>query len=221
MFNSELNYVIINQDSKKQKHVVLLGASVGKAWNISSLPGRVNNSDYNFEYILCRGFDKSEKLRQVIMRKGNKPDAIFIKECAAYFPGDMKSYKSSVEQWIKECFEADVIPIPTTVVPVTRLHPFKIIMIDIIRGRNLFKYGNQFKNRRNKAILDFNDWVRMYGKKNDLSILDLEAAVRYSRKNRNLREDLARIDGLHLNSKAYKVLDQIVIPALKTVKWES
>jgi hypothetical protein len=43
--------------------------------------------------------------------------------------------------------------------------------------------------------------------------------VRYSEKNRFLREDLARLDGLHINAKAYTILDQIVISALKTVNW--
>ena len=115
----------------------------------------------------------------------------------------------------------DVIPVPTTVVPVTRLHPFKQILIDIVKGRKFFMFENPFKNRRNKSILKFNDWIRMYCKKCGLSVLDLEGAVRYSEKNRYLREDLARLDGLYLNRKVYKILDQIVIPTLETVNWES
>lgn len=207
----------LSHNNKRQKHIILLGASIGRAWNISSLPERINNHDYDIEYIDGSGFDKSERLRKIISRRENKPDAIFIKECAAYFPGDLELYRNLMTQWIKECQEENVIPIPTTVVPVTRLHPFKKFMIDIMKGRNLLKGGNPFKNRRSKAILEFNDWIRMYCKNWGLSVLDLEAALCFSEKNRFLREDLARVDGLHLNRKAYKILDQIVIPTLETV----
>lgn len=216
----ECKDIALNYSSKEQKHIVLLGASVGRAWNISLLPDRINNWDYFFEYVGGGGFDKSSRLKKILSRRENKPDAIFIKECAAYFPGDLKYFKNLMKQWIKECREADVIPIPTTVVPVTRLHSFKQILIDIVKRRKFFRFGNPFKNRRNKAIIGFNEWIRMYSKKYGLSVLDLEVAVRYSEKNRYLREDFAEVDGLHLNSKAYKILDQIVIPYLETVDWE-
>ncbi len=204
----------------KQRHIVLLGASVGKAWNISQLPQRIDNSDYVFEYVQHGGFDKSETLNKIISRKKNKPDAIFIKECAAYFPGDIAQYKILMKKWIHTSLESDVIPIPVTVVPVTRLHPFKKIPIDIIKGRNPFKADNPFKSIKNATILEYNDWIRRYSEQKGLSVLDLEAAVRYSEDNRYLREDLARIDGLHINSKAYKILDKIVIPILITIHWE-
>jgi len=205
---------------KKLKYMVLLGASVGKAWNLSLLPKRIDNYDYVFEYVHVGGFDKSETLRKIISRRKNKPDALFIKECAAYFPGDLELYKNLMKQWIKECKKENVIPIPTTVVPVTRLHPFKQFLIDIVKGRNPLRYGNPFKNRRNSAILLYNDWIRIYCRRNGLSLLDLEEAVRYSEDNRYLREDFARVDGLHLNTKAYEILDQVVIPTLEIVDWD-
>jgi len=212
--------VNMNYEGKKQRRVVLLGASVGMEWNFPELPQRINNTDYVFEYVLHGDFDKSETLNKIISREKNKPDAIFIKECAAYFPGDMDRYKDLIKNWINTCIESDVIPIPATVVPVTRLHPFKKVPIDIIRGRNPFKADNPFKSKKNPKILEYNDWIRIYSKQKGLSVLDLEAAVRYSEENRYLREDLARIDGLHINSKAYKILDKIVIPILITIHWE-
>jgi len=217
--DSEVKEAVLSKGSKKE--IVLLGASIGSAWNISLLPERINNFDYVFEYIDGGSFDKSDKLKEIISRKENKPDAIFIKECAAYFPGDLELYKSLMKQWIRECQKENVIPIPTTVVPVTRLHSIKKFLIDIVKRRNPLKYGNPFKNKRNEEILEFNDWIRMYCEKIGLSVLDLEAAVRYSEENRFLREDLAKVDGLHLNKNAYKNLDQIVLPTLKTVYWEN
>lgn len=217
----EQNDESLNFRKKTKRRIVLLGASIGKSWSIPSLSGRIKNNRYIFEYIHGGGFDKSKKLRETISHGENKPDAIFLKQCAAYFPSDLKLYKNLMKQWIKECLESGIIPIPTTVVPVTRLHSFKQFLIDILRRRNPFRFGNLFKNWRNKAILEFNDWIRKYCINKRLSILDLEAALRYSEKNRYLREDLAKLDGLHINEKAYKILDKIVIPTLDAIKWES
>jgi len=203
-----------------RKRIILLGASIGRAWDISSWPERMNNQDYVIEYVDGGSFDKSAKLREILSRRDNKPDAVFLKECAAYFPGDLERYKSMMEQWIRECFESGTIPIPSTAIPVTKLHSFKKIMIDIIKLRNPLKFGNPFKHKRNAAILEYNDWIRKYCRDHELACLDLEAAMRYSERNRYLREDFARADGLHINRKAYNILDQIVIPALEKVNWE-
>ena len=108
--------------NKDTKHIVLLGASVGKHWEISKLPERTGHAEYVFEYIHGGGFDKSQSLYEILARKENRPDGIFLKECAAYFPGDFKHQKELMIKWIKACLEQGVIPIPTTVVPVTRLH---------------------------------------------------------------------------------------------------
>jgi hypothetical protein len=214
------DFVIDPQISSRPKHIILLGASIGRAWDIVMLPSRISNRDYIFEYVHGgSSFDKSDKLKEILSRQKNRPDAIFLKECAAYFPGDMESYKSLMRQWIKECQELGVIPIPTTVVPVTRLHSLKKFLIDIIKLRNPFSFGGPFNSKRNRAILEYNDWIKGYCKEQALPILDLEAAVRRSEKDRFLRGDLARIDGLHLNQKAYHVLDQIVLPTLQRVKW--
>jgi hypothetical protein len=205
----------LSDDFKKRKQVLLLGASVGKSWKLPLLPQRIDNSDYAFEYQMCAQFDKSECLKDILSSEENKPDVVFLKECAAYFPGDMESYKKLMMRWITECLDSDVIPIPATVVPVTRLHSVKKIFIDLLRGRKPFRQGNPFKYLRNKAILEYNDWLRLYCKEKGLNVLDLEASLRYSENNRFLREDLARIDGLHLNGKAYELLDRIVLPVLE------
>lgn len=207
-------------DGSAKKRIVLLGASIGRNWNISYLPERIGNHDYIFEYVDGGAFDKSVKLMEILARRENKPDAIFLKECAAYFPGDFKHYQSLVKQWIEACHKANVIPIPTTVVPVTRLHSLKKFAIDIVKLRNPFKMGSPLKANRQRAILAFNEWIRTFCAQNDLVLLDLEKAVRKSEKNRFLRSALAKVDGLHLNQKGYKLLDQIVIPTIEKVSWK-
>jgi hypothetical protein len=206
---------------QKPKHIVLLGASVGKAWNIESLPDRLIKSgssplapsasrlavsQYRFEYIGEYQFDKTKSLQQVLKRKVNKPDAIFIKECAAYFPGDLSHYQELVQGWVTLCRKAGVVPIPTTVVPVIRDDSFKTQLKDLIKqviGRPTSSWGLT-------EIIKYNDWIKSYAQKEGLVVLDLEDPVHTSKEDRSLRLDLHSGDGLHLNGKAYKLLDQIV-----------
>jgi len=211
---------LLSKMNECKKRIILLGASVGRNWNISSFPDRINNSNYIFEYRHGgSAFDKSIELKDILSRSENRPNAIFLKECAAYFPNDLEHYKRLMMHWVSECRKVNIVPIPTTVVPVTRLHAFKKWLIDIVKGRNPFKNGNPFKHRRNKSILEYNEWIRKYCKEQGLAVLDLEAAVIYSEENRFLKENLARIDGLHLNTKAYEKLDYIILPVLNAVSW--
>ncbi len=197
----------------KKKHVVLLGASVGHAWNIEALPDRVAAAkDYRFEYVGEYAFDKTEALRKILQRKQNKPDAIFIKECAAYFPGDLSQYQELMKGWVKECRQAKVVPIPTTVVPVvsTKNKPIKDRLKDFIKT----VLGRPTTATQLEGIFRYNDWVRVYAAQEGLTVLDLETPLRTSADDRSLRVDLHSGDGLHLNSTAYGLLDTIVVPTL-------
>ncbi len=197
----------------KKKHVVLLGASVGQAWHIESLPDRLGAArGYRFEYVGEYAFDKTEALMKILQRKQNKPDAVIIKECAAYFPGDLKNYQGLMKGWVQECKKEGVIPIPTTVVPVvsTRNKPIKDRLKDFIKTL----LGRPTTATQLEGIFRYNDWVREYAAQEGLTALDLEAPLRTSRDDRSLRVDLHSGDGLHLNAKAYEMLDSIVAPAL-------
>ena len=231
---------------EKPKHIVLLGASVGKAWNIESLPKRLSQSNpkspssptspsnptnprfsvvdpnnspsasrlavfpYRFEYVGEYQFDKSKVLQQILERKENKPEAIIIKECAAYFPGDFSNYQALMKKWIKQCKQSAVIPIPATVVPVIKDDSMKTRVKDMIK-RIL---GRSTSDQRLMSILQYNDWIKSYAQEESLVVLDLEAALRTSKEDRSLRLDLHAGDGLHLNEKAYRLLDPFILSAL-------
>ena len=197
----------------KKKHVVLLGASVGEGWKIEGLPERLNQSgsiSYRFEYVGDYQFDKSQTLRNILQRQQDKPDAIILKECAVYFPGDLRQYQELIKEWIKECKDAAVIPIPTTVVPVAKATSLKAIVKDLLKPL----LGKASSTQRLEALLQYNDWIRSYTKQEGLALLDLEKTLRTSEADRRLREDLHSGDGLHLNGQAYGLLDQIVMPVL-------
>ena len=203
------------------RHIVLLGASVGKAWKIEQLPERISNQNYRFEYIGLYRFDKSSALKELLHRRENKPDAVILKECAAYFPGDISFAKAKqlMIQWIISCRENRVVPIPATVCPVTRQrderfktkNPLKQL-IKTIRGISM--------QTCMERIREYNDWVKAYANEKDLVVLDLETPLRSGDPGRYLKDDLTKGDGLHLNAKAYHILDGIVYPALGQVKWD-
>jgi len=204
----------MEQAQGPKKHVLLLGASVGLSWDIPALPQRIGGDRYEFEYVHGSPFDKSRVLNDILGRSENKPDIIILKECAAYFPGDLDQYKALMVRWIGECRDKSVIPIPTTVIPVTSLHAYKLFAHDLMNLRNPLRHGSPFKQNRLMSILAYNDWIRSYCRDHGLVVLDLEAAVRYSGRKRSLRRDLAKMDGLHLKQKAYGLLDEIVWPTL-------
>ena len=198
----------------KKKHVALLGASVGQAWKIDSLPERLGQNSganrYSFEFVGDYQFDKTQTLRKILQRKQNKPDAILLKECAAYFPGDLTRYQELMKGWIKECRDAGVIPVPTTVVPVVRQQSVMTQMKDAVKC----VLGKPTSGMQLERLTQYNDWIRSYAGSENLTVLDLEAVLRTSAEDRSLRADLHSGDGLHLNPKAYQLMDQIVVPAL-------
>ena len=81
------------------KRVLLIGASVGDAWNIAKLPERAKLAGYTFESVAEYQFDKSHVIEEIV-KSDNKPDFVILKECAAYFPGDFPRYKQFIQGWV-------------------------------------------------------------------------------------------------------------------------
>jgi len=201
-----------SSEETMKRHIVLLGASVGNAWNVGELPSRVGNDDYVFEYVGEYHFDKTAKLAEILAR-AQKPDAIILKECAAYFPGDLAAYQRSIRDWVARCRAAGVVPILATTVPVVKSYPVRILVLELLHGRL------EYPSKAFPAIIAYNDWIRSYAASEGLVVLDLEAALRTSDRDRHLRGSYARRDGLHLNERAYRALDAIMIPTVSKVRF--
>ena len=204
-----------NDNAKKgqimgnKKRIILLGASVGKAWNLKEFPLRMKPDQYEFESIAFYEYDKTEALEEILIRPKRKfrltksyikgffapspqrPDVIIIKECAAYFPGDFITYTELMKKWAKRIRNANIEVVLATVVPVT-------------------PERNEKRKGQMESIREFNDWIREYAKEENIALLDLEAALRRDETGRFLREDLTSGDGLHLNTKAYDILDTLL-----------
>jgi len=200
----------------KTKRIVLIGASVGKEWHLAEFNKRTGSAagDYDYESIAVYQYDKTEAIKEVLMRPKRKfkltksyflgllapspvpADIIILKECAAYFPGEIESYKKLMSSWVEMIKSAGKGVMVATVVPVTREHA---------NGRP----------GRIEAILDYNDWIREYAKKANIALLDLEASLRKSDSERILREELSS-DGLHLNKDGYAILDRLLADTCAT-----
>jgi len=191
--------------------VLLLGASVGKSWQVQGIPERLKDERFEFEAVQAWQFDKTEALDEVLMRPKRKfkatrtylkgffepspvkPDVIVIKECAAYFPGDLASYKEMVRKWVATIRAAGKTPAIATVSPVTK-------------ARSLKGPG------KIESIREFNDWVRQYAAQEKMALVDLEAALRTDEKDRFLKDEYST-DGTHLRRNAYDVLDKVLLDA--------
>lgn len=192
-----------------KKHVILVGASVGQEWNLSKLPMRKKIDNFSFESIAVWQFDKTDAIDEVIMRPIRKfrislsyfkgffkpspvlPDLIIIKECAAYFPGDFEVYKGLTIKWINQIKAAKIDVMIATVAPVT-------------------KERAQKQKGKIEGINEYNAWLRTYAQQEGIPLLDIAATLITDTETGYLREDLTSGDGLHLNSKAYAILDSLL-----------
>jgi len=201
----------------EKRDVVLLGASIGFYWKFEDLPKRMGMEGYTFEYIGEDGFDKSKTLQKILSRP-NRPDAIFLKQCAAYFPGDLVQYQALMKTYVQECLKAGIVPILVTVAPVREPGIFKLQYWKNIVKKIIYP-SRPTVEARLRDLTAYNDWLKKYSLEQNLEIVDLEKALRISDTDRRLRADFDGGDGLHLNSNAYAKLDQIVMPTLEKVDW--
>lgn len=190
-----------------KRHVVLIGASVGKGWDLAGMPARTGLKGTTLESVVVYDFDKSGAVDDILLRPKRRfrptrtylkgffqpaplvPDTVILKECAAYFPGDLSAYEAMLQRWVMQMRGKKVRVVVATVVPVTREHA---------AGRP----------GRIDSIRQFNDWVRVFASREKLDLLDMEAALVEAGGERFLAREFTSGDGLHLNRTAYDLLDR-------------
>lgn len=206
-------------DSARPYRIVFIGASIGQAWDLPHFPQRAQQAGYAFEMMPVYEFDKSRALDEVLIRPKRtfhanwsylkslwrpapqKPDAIVLKECSSYFPGDLHEQQRLVAGWVERVRAAGIQPILATVVPVTQARAER-------------------DSGKMSMVRAYNDWVRQYVRENGIFLLDLEQALRADGGERFLRDEYAVEDGSHLNARGYRVLDQYLTGALQELKHE-
>ncbi len=186
------------------RSILLIGASVGKDWEFGQFPSRAGLTQVRAEYRGLYQFDKTPLLMEQLQAGAGLPDAIILKECAAYFPMDQAAGRQWMSGWVQACRAAGVEPVPATVAPVLRPVEKTGILPALVRKIR----GRPAVLERLAGILEFNDWIRSYAHEQELALLDLERSLRGSDEDRSLRPDLHSGDGLHLNRNAYSILDR-------------
>jgi hypothetical protein len=185
--------------SEDSRYIVLVGASVGSAWDFPNLNKRVSlDKKIVTGFRGVYDFDKSKTL-DVLCNLPIPVTAVIIKECAAYFPRDINSSHKQIVKWVHQLKNKGIQPILATVVPVTMEH-------------------DKVHLDRFKTISSFNELIRKYAREEGIPVLDLEKALRVSEDNRHLVTDYSQKDGLHLLSKPYSdILDEFVLDTIKTL----
>jgi hypothetical protein len=177
-----------------KKYIVMVGASVGKSWNLSELSERMNDKKVYYGYRGIYAFDKTAVLQKLI-KSQLKPDAVIIKECAAYFPRESGTGINAIKEWVQVLQDAGIQPILATVVPVTEAH------------------DAERKTPRMASINAFNEGIRTICSEKGILLLDLQKMLSNNKKEeRYLDEKYAVQDGLHLREETYKSeLDMLLV----------
>jgi len=173
-------------ESVRHKRVLLLGASVARAWRLHLVFPRVRT-------LTAYQFDKSALVRRALALH---PHGVILKECAAYFPPDRTRERARLVSWTATLREAGVAVALATVLPVTRAHAARV-------------------PGRAEGLWAFNDWLRALCQERAIPLLDLEEALRESPERRYLQEGVHAGDGLHLSRATYRTrLDPLIPPLL-------
>ncbi len=191
-------------DVSANKEIILIGASVAKNWKFPELVTRKKLKGYKLDFMpVFDTFDKSPAIKDIIKRE-KKPNAVIIKECSVYFPGDINLYKNRVKEWVNELKNNHIEPILATTVPSGKPD-------GIIYKLKYFIKSISGRPKKIDSITEYNEWVRDFSKKNGIKVLDLERILRVSDSNRYLKPKYDRGDFTHLNDKAYLVLDDFMV----------
>lgn len=178
----------------KKKYIVFIGASIGRDWHLEELPNRQPSlHDTDIIYWPEYKFDK-KKIIEHVLKIPIKPELLLLKECAAYFPRGEKESIKELKRWFGLLEESDIKSVAVTTVPVTNNHdPGKYV-------------------GRAESIAHYNKLLRQA----EFDLFDI-ATVLASEKTaeQSLAMQYAVADGLHLNDKAYHILDQTLVDYLE------
>jgi hypothetical protein len=198
------------EPDNRRTHVVLVGASIGAGWHLSEWARRTGVSQFSAESVAAWQFDKADAVEDIVRRPRvhfrfgrsylasflhppRRPQIVILKECSAYFPGDLAQYRSLMGAWLQRLSDSGFQVVPATVAPITR-------------SRAARDPGKQ------ESLMAYNQWVRKCAAERHLLLLDLEAALRGA--DTYLRDDFAAEDGSHLNAHAYAALDAELVRLL-------
>jgi len=194
-----------------QREVVLVGASIGRNWNISGFGARCGFPHLKCRYVgVASGFDKGAAVAELIARQ-QKPEVIIIKQCSVFFPGALNRYKAMMCAWREQIEVAGVQPVLATTIPVARARSA------FHTGRGWIKSLIPGLENKMAQIWAFNDWIRAHEQDLGGAVLDLEQALQVSPEDRYLRPEFDQGDRVHVNHAGYCAMDEALERTLRSL----
>jgi hypothetical protein len=189
--------IAVNFDGGTDQYWVLVGASVGQAWDFPKIPQMLHwQPGLVLGFRAIYQFDKTPEIGSLVSI-APWVTGVIIKECAAYFPDDPAQSRQLVERWVNQLRQHKIQAALATVVPIT-------------------EEADRLRPNRFQAIVTYNDFIRSYSAQNNIPLLDLEKSVRVSESNRHLRPEFAQADGVHLLPIAYR---NALTPLVGSLTW--
>lgn len=197
-----------NSVMAQQKDIVYIEASTANRWKLGEFGARVKDERYRIVTMVQYDFDKTAQVEKALGERGRKPDLIVIQECSVYFPGDLAGYRASYQSWIRQVKQAGAKVAIATTVPPAKSQGFSEDAKRFIKESILGREGQLAQ------VVKFNDWLRQLAQDEKVPLLDIEAALRISESDRNMRPEFDDGDGIHINRAAYDMLDQKLLQFL-------
>ena len=194
----------VDDDLKEQK-VVFLGASITDKWPLEEV-----FPEYDFQKVIEYGVQRKVREFGRVIRQS--PKIVTIKFCSYYFMDDYEEllngvdYEQAIKDMVDEATANDVIPILATTIPVNLSDDF----------------GEAFNRTQlqNERIREFNDFIKNYAQEKDLQVLDYYSWL-VDDAGQELKYEFAEAsgglggDGLHINDKAYEVINGNILSVLQ------
>lgn len=194
-----------------QREVVLVGASIGRNWNIDGFGARRGCPHLKCSYVgAASGFDKGPAVAELTARE-HKPGVIIIKQCSVFFPGALNRYKAMMCAWREQIEVVGVQPVFATTIPVARA------CSAFHAGRGWIRSLIPGLESKMTQIWAFNDWIRAHAQDLGGTVLDLEQALQISSEDRYLSPEFDQGDRVHVNAAGYRAMDEALERTLRSL----
>jgi lysophospholipase L1-like esterase len=198
--------------SKKNKNVVLIGASYARGWSLFKFNGmEVVNKGESGE----QSFEMLERFQEDVISL--QPEAVIIwgfindifRSKRENIVAAKERAKNSFKEMVRLSVENGIIPILTTEVTVRGKDSWKETIGAWIGGLTGKK---SYQDYINQNVLEMNQWIRDYAKENELLLLDLQPVIADNKGKR--KKEYATEDGSHISDKGYEKLTKYATKVL-------
>lgn len=205
------------QKNETNNKIVLIGASYAEGLKIDEISGK---------HVINMGIGGQQSFEMLARFKSDvidlKPEKViiwgFINDI---FRADRKKIqpaiskiKDSYEKMVNFCKNNNVQPILATEVTMASRGGVKEMIVSTI-AKVLGK--TSYQDYINQHVMEVNGWLRLFAKKNNIMVLDLETLLIEDKSNKR-KKIYAKKDGSHISENGYRVITEYI---RKKVTWHN